>query len=115
MDSPRIYFAEVHTGGTSERTALGYIPENYDLFYNFMTTKLNHHADNGNTYRLHGGYLVMPTNAFILWQNNHGSNYTFEEFYNDMEILGYQLIHLPLVLSTSVKEMVKYVEENYIE
>lgn len=116
MDSPKIYFAEVKTGGR-ERTALGYIPCNYTLFANFMPTKLNHKDDSGNTFRLaRGNYL--PDDTFVLWENSYGSPYTFNEFYNDMNILGFEVVHLPLCLSGGnggIQGLVKYVEENYIE
>lgn len=115
---PKIYFAEINPSGSSERTALGYIPKNYELFKNFMPTKLNHADDKGNTYRLDDCYN-MVVNTFVLWQSPHGSHYTFQEFYTDMEIIGYEVIYLPpLSIGGGIgglEKLVKYVEENYIE
>jgi hypothetical protein len=108
---PKIYFAEVHTGGSSERTALGYIPKGYEMFCNFMPVKLNHKSDDGNTFRLKcpEDGKVLPANTFVLWQNEHGSRYTFEEFFEDMQMLGYEVILLPKGINNSLSGVVAYV------
>lgn len=118
MNKPKIYFAEVHAGGSSHKTALGWIPDNYQLFSNFISTKLNHQSDSGNTYRLSQRSQWMPEGTFVLWENDYGSQYTFTEFYVDMGVLGYEIINLPLCLSGGNgghQGLIKYVKENYIE
>lgn len=117
MSKPKIYFAEVPPGGSSSKTALGWVPDDYTLFSNFISTKLNHRLDNGNTYRFSSGQW-MPEGTFVLWENYYGSHYTFEEFYVDMGVLGYEIINLPLCLSGGNgghQGLIKYVKENYIE
>lgn len=114
---PEIYFAEMCTGGISTRVAQGYIPRGYEMFCNFMLTKLNHKDDDGNTFRLKRPEdgTVIPENTFVLWQNGRGSHYTFEEFFEDMQMLGYEVVLLPKGTNTSLHGVVAYVEENYNE
>lgn len=67
----KIYISRGTAQNPEYKVLLCIVSEGYSSVKNFLTSKLTHPDDDGNTY---------------------ASHYTFEEFYRDIDLLGFEVV-----------------------
>ena len=80
----------------------------YNTCNNFLRTKFNEKYDDGDTYSFFDEH-----NGFVVWENidkQHGSVYPKEEFLQDMELLGFEIINEDKIVFQKFRDFKAYIK-----